>query len=670
MVVRLVDDWSRISAPVYGARAARILHFAAAALAAGVLAGLYLHGIALEYRASWELTFLMPRVCTGCSKSRWHRARRSPAFPSRRPGDRGDPRASGENAARWLHLMAATVALLVIVPRLLLALFAWLVERHRSTHLPLALDEPYFQRLLRGFRGGPARVYILPYSYTLPPAVTAGLERLVARAFGGSAAITTAAPVTYGGEDALATAGGHSKAPSSPCSTRRPRRNAKLTAPFSPIAGPRERSGTVVALVDESAFRARLGTEPARLEERRQAWRELCADRHVPCAFADLLAADVTEAQAALERALEETAEAERFRNAIALSLISHTNAGKTTLARTLLGRDVGEVRDAAHVTTQATPHTLMDTPEGDALVLWDTPGFGDSARLARRLAQQGNPIGWFLSQVWDRFRDRPFYLSQQAVRNVRDEGDIVLYLVNASEAPADAGYLAPELDVLGWIGRPVFVLLNQTGRPRPRGEEETEASRWRDALGNRPFIHGVLTLDAFARCWVQEIVLLRAIAPAVAAAKRAAYERLVAAWQARRNAQFEEAIAALAAPIARAAKDEETISNAGLMDTLREALRSVVAGPKENDDKQRAARALADRLDAALRESTARLIEIHGLEGRAADEVLERLAERVRTDAPMHEGTAAMMGGVLSGALSGLVADLAAGGLTLGPER
>ena len=220
---------------------------------------------------------------------------------------------------------------------------------------------------------------------------------------------------------------------------------------------------------------------------------------------------------------------------------------------------------------------------------------------------------------------------------------------------------------MLGWVGRPVFVLLNQTGRPRPRDEEETEECRWRDALGNRPFIHGVLTLDAFARCWVQEIVLLRTVAPALATPKRAVYERLVAAWQARRNAQFEEAMAALAAPIAHAAKDEETITNAGLMDTLREALRSVVAGPKENDDKQRAARALANRLDAALRESTARLIEIHGLEGRAVGEVLERLVERVRTDAPMHEGRAAMMGGVLSGALSGLVADLAAGGLTMG---
>jgi predicted membrane GTPase involved in stress response len=36
------------------------------------------------------------------------------------------------------------------------------------------------------------------------------------------------------------------------------------------------------------------------------------------------------------------------------LSLVSHTNAGKTTLVRTLLAQDVGEVRDAAHVTDVA----------------------------------------------------------------------------------------------------------------------------------------------------------------------------------------------------------------------------------------------------------------------------------------------------------------------------
>ena len=46
----------------------------------------------------------------------------------------------------------------------------------------------------------------------------------------------------------------------------------------------------------------------------------------------------------------------------ITLSLVSHTNAGKTTLARTLLGRDVGEVRDAPHVTEFADAHVLVET--------------------------------------------------------------------------------------------------------------------------------------------------------------------------------------------------------------------------------------------------------------------------------------------------------------------
>ncbi len=106
---------------------------------------------------------------------------------------------------------------------------------------------------------------------------------------------------------------------------------------------------------------------------------------------------------------------------------------------------------------------------------MWDTPGFGDSVRLAKRLGQQGNPIGWFLSQVWDRWRDRPFWLTQLAVRNVRDSADVVLYLLNAAETPRPAGYLAPELAVLSWMDKPVIALLSRRaaatagGRRRPR---------------------------------------------------------------------------------------------------------------------------------------------------------------------------------------------------------
>lgn len=124
----------------------------------------------------------------------------------------------------------------------------------------------------------------------------------------------------------------------------------------------------------------------------------------------------------------------------IQFALISHTNNGKTTLARTLVGVDIGEVRDAAHVTVFAESHTLLATPQGDTLQLWDTPGFGDSVRLLKRLGQSGNPIGWFLREVLDRYRDRPFWLSQQALRTAKDSADVVLYLVNSSEHPRDAG--------------------------------------------------------------------------------------------------------------------------------------------------------------------------------------------------------------------------------------
>ena len=352
----------------------------------------------------------------------------------------------------------------------------------------------------------------------------------------------------------------------------------------------------------------------------------------------------------------------------IALSLISHTNAGKTTLARTLLGEDVGEVRDAAHVTSAAERHTLVETREGDVLVLWDTPGFGDSARLAKRLAASARPLLWFLASTWDRLRDRPFWSTQQAVRNVRDEADVVLYLVNASEKPQDAGYLEPELRILEWIGKPVIALLNQTGPPRPAAEETADIARWRDALGRRAILRGIVALDAFARCWVQEATLLDAVARVLPPEQQQGFARLVAAWETRREAQFEASMEALAAPIARAAADREPVAETSFAESLRDVGRAVGLPIKGGAKTRTAAmEALAARLDADIRASTDRLIAIHHLEGRAAAVVTARLAGQVVATAPIDEKKAAIVGGFVSGALSGLVADLASGGLTFG---
>ena len=352
----------------------------------------------------------------------------------------------------------------------------------------------------------------------------------------------------------------------------------------------------------------------------------------------------------------------------IALSLVSHTNAGKTTLARTLLRADVGEVRDAPHVTEFAEVRTMIATPDGERLLLWDTPGFGDSVRLAKRLRQSSQPLGWFLSQVWDRWRDRPFWASQQAMRNLRDEADVMLYLVNAAESPEAAGYIAPEMELLAWIDKPVIVLLNQLGPPGAPALEAAELTRWRSHLATHAAVRAVLPLDAFARCWVQEATLLRAVEQALDGERRARMARLRAAWQRRDLDVFDAAMAAIADGVSRAAVAAVPLPDAGgLRARLRNAGARIGWGSDEHTPVAQAQETLARQLDADARADTQALIRLHGLQGSAAGAILARLAGHYQVRLRMDEAQAALWGGVVSGALVGLKADLLSGGLTLG---
>ena len=342
------------------------------------------------------------------------------------------------------------------------------------------------------------------------------------------------------------------------------------------------------------------------------------------------------------------------------LSLVSHTNAGKTTLARTLLGRDVGEVRDAAHVTDLSTGYVLVQNGD-DTLMLWDTPGFGDTARLLSRLRNASNPIGWFLTQVWDRWKERPLWSSQQAVKNVREEADVILYLVNAAEDPASAAYVDLEMEVLAWIGKPVVVLLNQMGPPREdTGREEAQ---WAD-IGAPGQVHGVLPLDAFARVWVQEGALLDAVTPLLTADKQAAMSGLRARWQDLNLARFHKSMDVLAAYLAKAARDREPVDEPDWQGKLAAALRGKGKGDRA---ARRAMSDLGKRLAEATAASTDQLIDLHNLSGKAARRVMDRVGKDYAYAAKTPEGAAAALGGLFSGAVGGLAADLAAGGLTLG---
>jgi len=336
----------------------------------------------------------------------------------------------------------------------------------------------------------------------------------------------------------------------------------------------------------------------------------------------------------------------------VSLSLVSHTNVGKTTLARTLLRRDVGEVLDQAHVTEVAEKHTLIET-EGGELELWDTPGFGDSARLLARLRRSGQPIVWFFQQVWDRIADRPFWCSQQAALNIRDEADVVLYLVNAAEEPEDAGYVTPELELLEWLGKPVVIVLNQTGELAAESDlMRLRMDVWRRHLERFSVVRDVVALDAFSRCWVHESELFDRIAPLVPAADRPLMEELRRAWSERNLRVFEHSLAAMAAYLARAASDREGLPS-------RKPSRA---------EKRRAFAALGERLESWTGELTRTLLAAHDLEGKAADAIERRIdAFVVQGEERIGPEKGALLGGVLSGALGGLAADVMAGGLTFG---
>lgn len=344
----------------------------------------------------------------------------------------------------------------------------------------------------------------------------------------------------------------------------------------------------------------------------------------------------------------------------ITLSLVSHTNAGKTTLARTLLRQDVGEVRDAAHVTLVNESFTLIETG-GFMMRLWDTPGFGDSARLMKRLKRERNPVVWFLSQTWDRITDRPLWCSQQALKNVREDADVVLYLVNAAEPPEAAGYIGPEMEILTWVGKPVVVLLNQTGPAGGSLFDATELDAWRGHLKQFEIVRAVLTLDAFARCWVQEDTLMEALTPLMEGSKIPTFQHVKRAWAERNVDVFRDSVRLISEQLTAALVDGVEVRAETLLERVgwqREELNR-----EYNEARQKLAEGLADRVEQA----TNKLIEAHGLKGAAGNALSQVAREHFHQPQGVSESIWGVVGSFAGGAMGGLIADLKLGGMTFG---
>jgi hypothetical protein len=314
--------WAGRSARVASLRAQTLLHVGAAALALGLVAGLYLRGLVLDYRVGWESTFLSAATVRDLLTTLLSPAATLAgiALPDAagfaalqtQPGGAG----TGAPAAMWIHLLALTLLAVVVVPRLLLALgtAAWAGQHRRR--FGIDLDAPYFQRLARLQRGSAAEIEVLPYAHAPSPQATLGLQALLAEAFGPRAVIRVAPTAAFGAADdaaplpALAPSITHALILCELGATP----EAESHGRFAARLAERLPGGAVLAfVVDEAPFRRRFAGLDERLEQRRAAWSRFAEAMEAVPAFVDLEApvepSTVEALQAALARPVQVRAE-------------------------------------------------------------------------------------------------------------------------------------------------------------------------------------------------------------------------------------------------------------------------------------------------------------------------------------------------------------------------
>lgn len=292
-LARFAAEWQEAARPVLAARAAAVFHIAAALLGIGLIVGFYVRGVVLDYRAGWESTFLDAEMAHAVFRGLYGAASAVTgiAIPdaAHLEAIRWRDGGGGEPAAPWIHLLAATALIVVVVPRLMLAFLASLSAAHaaRTVRLPSAFAA-YFDRAFGqaglAIEGGGLRM--IPYGYEPDGESIARLRQR-------EPAVDARDPIAYGREEDIEPAVRDGLAP------------ARIGLLFTAAATPEEEghgraldvareavrgSGAQLeAMVDEGPYAARMGEALAsRVEERRRAWTRLAEAHGVAVRFVDL----------------------------------------------------------------------------------------------------------------------------------------------------------------------------------------------------------------------------------------------------------------------------------------------------------------------------------------------------------------------------------------------
>jgi Domain of unknown function (DUF3482)/Protein of unknown function (DUF2868) len=252
--------------------------------------------------------------------------------------------------------------------------------------------------------------------------------------------------------------------------------------------------------------------------------------------------------------------------------------------------------------------------------------------------------------------RNRNQAASRDPALAAREDSDIAVHVVGG---PQD---LAAARPLLEWLGKPVLIVVTHPPESSDPSTSEPWLAQCRVESGRLTAAAEVLDFNAFARCWVQERVLLDAIGRLLPATKAAGYGRIVTAWERRNATRLERAMAAIAEHLLFAARQSEEVRSGAL------TVRNLMAAERQAQAqaRQQAMDAVLRRLDASAAQMFSTLRELHGVDEAAALVLQHRLQEKFELQQAVDTPQAGMAGAA-TGAAMGASVDLLVGGLTLG---
>jgi small GTP-binding protein len=179
----------------------------------------------------------------------------------------------------------------------------------------------------------------------------------------------------------------------------------------------------------------------------------------------------------------------------INVAVVGHTNAGKTSLIRTLLRDDqFGQIDDAAG-TTRCVEQSAVFAGKNEVLNLFDTPGFEDSSALLNELETLSKTVQLRLpAELLQAFilqaEDFPDFAQEIKVLRQSIKSDVLLYMIDVREPLL--GKYRDEVNILSKAGKPILPVFNFIA-----GNEDALA-RWREQMAQFN-LHAALEFDTVA---------------------------------------------------------------------------------------------------------------------------------------------------------------------------